>query len=85
MIAAAVAIGVLLVTAWLGVMGALALWATTVGVSRPITLLAIVALNLILSAFLYLAIRRKSLSLGFPATLRTLAPMRTRIDEAKAS
>jgi hypothetical protein len=72
MIAAAVGIGLLLVAAWLGLMGALVLWLAGVGVAPGLAMIAVVVLNLLAALIPYNLIRRRSRSLGFPATLRSL-------------
>jgi len=75
MVTAAVVIGVLLVTAWLGVMAAAALGLIGRLDFAPATsVLVLAALNLLLALFAYRFLRRQSLSLGFPATLRSLTP-----------
>jgi len=72
MIAAAVAIGLLLVTAWLGLMGALIWWLVGAGVAPAFGMIVLVVLNLLAALIPYNLIRRRSRSLGFPATLRSL-------------
>jgi len=74
MIATAVVIGVLLVTAWLGVMATAALSLISVGIAPATSVLLLAALNLVVALFAYRFLRRLSLSLGFPATLRSLTP-----------
>ncbi len=74
LIAAAVVIGVLLVTAWLGVMATAALSLTSLGFAPATSVLLLAALNLVVALFAYRFLRRQSLSLGFPATLRSLTP-----------
>ena len=74
MIAAAVVIGVLLVTAWLGVMATAALSLIGVGFAPATSVLLLAALNLVVALFGYRFLRRQSLGLGFPATLRSLTP-----------
>lgn len=74
MVAAAVVIGVLLVTAWLGVMAAATLSLTRLDFAPATSVLLLAALNLLVALFAYRFLRRQSLSLGFPATLRSLTP-----------
>jgi len=72
MIAAGVLIAALLVSAWLGLMGAAVLWLVDMGVAATIALLVAVSANLLLALFLYYVIRRLSRHLQFPATLRSI-------------
>lgn len=74
MVAAAVVIGVLLVTAWLGVMAAAALSLISLNFAPATSVLLLAALNLLVALFACRFLRRHSLSLGFPATLRSLTP-----------
>jgi len=73
-VAAAIGIGVLVASAWLGLMAAGALALIGLGVAPIVAMLIGVAFNLIALLVPYAMIRRKSLDLGFPATLRTLQP-----------
>jgi hypothetical protein len=75
MIAAGLGIAVLLVTAWLGLMGAAVLWLSSIGVRASIAILFAVAANLGFAVILYQLIRRQSRHLQFSATLRSLRPM----------
>jgi Putative Actinobacterial Holin-X, holin superfamily III len=72
MVGAAIGIALLLVTAWLGLMGALVLWLIGIGLAPGVAMLALAALNLVAVLVPYLLIRRSSRRLGFPATLRSL-------------
>jgi Putative Actinobacterial Holin-X, holin superfamily III len=72
MVAAAIGIALLLVTAWLGLMGALVLWLISSGSAPMVAMLALAALNLLVVLVPYLLIRRGTRRLGFPATLRSL-------------
>jgi hypothetical protein len=72
MIAAGLGISVLLITAWLGLMGAAVLWLNSIGVRASIAILIAVAANLGLALILYHLIRRQSRHLRFSATLRSL-------------
>ena len=75
MIAAGVMIAALLVSAWLGIMGAVVLWLISHGVMASIAMLLAVAANLLLALVLYDVIRRQSRHLQFPATLRSVRPV----------
>jgi len=73
-VAAAIGIGVLVASAWLGLMAAGALALIGLGVAPVVAMLIGVAFNLIALLVPYAMIRRRSLDLAFPATLRTLQP-----------
>ena len=75
MVAAGLMVGVLLISAWLGLMGAAVLWMIAVGIAASIALLVAVAANLICALVLYGLIRRLSRHLQFPATVRSLRPV----------
>jgi hypothetical protein len=75
MIAAGVMFAVLLVSAWLGLVGAVVLGLIGIGVTASIAMLLAVATNLVFSLILYEVIRRQSRHLQFPATLRSLRPV----------
>ncbi len=75
MIGAGVMIAVLLVSAWLGLMGAVVLWLISSGVIASIAMLLAVAANVVFAVILYDVIRRRSRHLQFPATLRSLRPV----------
>ena len=77
MIGAGVMVAALLVSAWLGLMGAAVLWLINIGVIASIAMLLTVVANLVLALILYDVIRRKSRHLQFPATLRALRPLPT--------
>ncbi len=72
MIATGVMVGVLLVSAWLGLLGAMVLWLIHLGLMASIAMLLGVLVNLALAALLYRSILRQSQNLGWPATLRSL-------------
>lgn len=74
MIAAAVCIGVLLVVAWLALMGAAGLGLIGMGLEPALVLLVLAALTLALAGLLRALIRRRSRDLGLPASLRALRP-----------
>ena len=85
MAAAAVGIGVLLASAWLGLMTVGGLALIRLGVAPAIAALVAVALNLIVSWVPYQMIRARSRNLRFPATLRTLRPARAPGREREAA
>ena len=72
MIAAGLGIAVLLITAWVGLMGAAVLWLNSIGVTASIAILIAVAANLGFALILYHLIRRQSRHLQFSATQRSL-------------
>jgi hypothetical protein len=74
MVAAAVGIGVLLVSAWLGLMTAGTFALIGLGLAPIVTMLIGVAFNLAAVLVPYTVIRRKSRNLTFPATRRTMQP-----------
>lgn len=69
-----VAIGVLAVSAWLGLLGALAVLLIGLGLNAGAALLGVAALNLVAVYGLLRAIRQRSRELLFPATLNVLRP-----------
>ena len=81
MVALGVVAGVCVVATWLGLMTALAMWATAAGLSPILAVLIVALLNLALAGALVYAGVRKSDSLSFPATRRQIAGQRA----AKAS
>ena len=74
MVAAGVGIAILVVSAWLGLLGAAVLGLIAIGVNAAIAMLLAVAANLGLAALLYQVIRRQTQHLRFSATLRSLRP-----------
>lgn len=72
MIACAVASALLLVTAWLGLMGAGAVGLVALGLHPGGALLLVAVLNVAAAYLLYALIRRSSRDLRFPATVRSL-------------
>ncbi|WP_223247719.1 phage holin family protein [Sulfuriferula multivorans] len=72
MIATGVVVAVLLVSAWLCLLGAMVLWLIHVGLMASVAMLLGVLVNLALAALLYRSILRQSHHLGWPATLRSL-------------
>ena len=83
MIAAGVMIAVLLISAWLGLVGAVVLWLIGIGVVASISMLLAVAANLVLAVILYGVIRRQSRHLQFPATLRSLRPLPAKLQRSE--
>ncbi len=81
MIVAGVMVAVLLISAWLGLMGAAVLWLVSIGVMASIAMLFAVAANLVFAVILHELIRRQSRHLQFPATLRSLRPVPGKIPE----
>jgi Putative Actinobacterial Holin-X, holin superfamily III len=73
MIAAAVAVGVLLVSVWLALVAALVWSLFELGLTPLPALLVVAALNLLAGWALVALIRRQGRNLGFPATRRSLA------------
>ncbi|MCC5887484.1 MAG: phage holin family protein [Gammaproteobacteria bacterium] len=82
MLALAVGIAVLLVGAWLTLVGAAVLALMNQGVSPMLAMLAATAVNLVAAGFVYMSLRRHGESLGWPVTLRMLKP---KAAEPKAS
>ncbi len=85
MVAAAVGIGVLLVSAWLGLMAAGTFALIDLGLAPAVAMLIGAALNLIALLVPYEMIRRKSRNLAFPATRRTMQPASPRGHESDGS
>jgi Putative Actinobacterial Holin-X, holin superfamily III len=73
MIAAAVAVGVLLVSVWLALVAALVWSLLGIGLTPLWALLSMAVLNLLAGWVLVAVIRRHGRNLGFPATRRSLA------------
>lgn len=74
MIAAGVIVAVLLVTAWLGLIGVAVLALVDSGMLASIAMLIAVAINIGVAFVLYKVIRHKSQQLRWSATLRSLKP-----------
>jgi CHASE2 domain-containing sensor protein len=72
MLAWGLAAGLLLVTAWLGIMAAIVLFLIDLGLAASLALLAVVVITLIGAGACALVIRKKSKYLRFPATVRSL-------------
>ena len=73
----AIVTAVLLVSTWLALVGAAILGLVSIGLAPTIAMLVLAAANLVLTLLGWLMLRRKSGSLGWPATLRTLKPRPT--------
>jgi hypothetical protein len=74
MIAAGVIVAVLLVTAWLGLVGAAVLALIDNGMLASIAMLLAVLVNVIVAGVLFKVIAMKSQNLRWSATLRSLKP-----------
>ena len=72
MLACAVAAGLLLVTAWLGLMAAGAVGLVALGLHPGLALMLVAALNVAAACLLFVLIRRSSRDLRFSATVRSL-------------
>lgn len=81
----AIVTAVLLVSTWLALVGAGALGLVSIGISPTAAMLLLAAANLVLALLGWLMLRRKSGSLGWPATLRTLKPRATAAREEESS
>lgn len=73
-----VIVAVLVVSAWLGLNGALILWLIDIGLIASVAMLIGVLFNIILAVIFYFAIERERHKLGWPATLRSLQPRDTK-------
>jgi len=73
-VAYGIVVGVLLVSAWLGLIAALVLWLVDRGVAASAAVLLAVLVNLVGAGVLVLLIKRTSQALKFPATVRALKP-----------
>ena len=74
MMAAAVMMAILLVSAWLGLVAAAVFGMMAAGMAPGWAMLVAVAANLLVAAGLYFLIRHKRQDLAFPATIRNLRP-----------
>jgi uncharacterized membrane protein YqjE len=72
MMLAGIMVAFLLSSAWMGVMVAVVLGLIENGIAASDAIMLAVAFNLLLALILIVVIRRKSRSLQFPATLRSL-------------
>ena len=82
-IAASIAIGVLGVFTWLGLMGTMVLLLVSAGVAASIAMFAATGLNIIAIAVSYRFVRDTRRILRFPATLRSLKPTSLEADDAR--
>jgi hypothetical protein len=73
MVAGGMVAGACLVATWLGLMAALAMWVTSLGLSPILAVLVVTLLNLALAGGIAFAGIRMSESLAFPATRRQIA------------
>jgi len=73
MVALGAMAAMLIVTAWLGLMGALALWAVSLGLTWISALVAVAMVNLVTAAIVVFSCVSLSRNLLFPATQRQLA------------
>jgi len=80
MVALAAMAAMLIVTAWLGLMGALALWAVSLGWTWTSTMVAIAMANLVTAAIVLFSCLSISRNLLFPATRRQLETPPTQSD-----
>lgn len=69
-----IVLSVLIICSWLGVLGAMAMWLIEQDVMISTALLLTVLLNLLGIFVVMIAIRKKSLSLRLPVTMRNLNP-----------
>lgn len=76
MVCAGVLIGVLLISAWLALLGAAVVVLIAAGLSPPLALLLAAVVNVAAAGLLYLGIRRLARNLAFPATVRSVKPDR---------
>ena len=80
MVALGAMAAILIVTAWLGLMVALALWAVSLGVTWTSAIVAISLVNLLAAAASLFVCVTMSRNLLFPATRRQLEAPPTRLD-----
>ena len=73
-IAYGIVVGVLCVSAWLGLVAALVLWLVDRGMPASAAVLLAVVVNLLGAFGFVLAIKKTSQALRFPATVRALKP-----------
>lgn len=74
MVIIAIVAAVVLVSAWLALIGSAVLALISLGLAPAIAMLLLVVANLFLGFLCWLGLRRKSHSIGWPATLRVLRP-----------
>jgi Putative Actinobacterial Holin-X, holin superfamily III len=85
MVIAGVMVAVLLVSCWLGLVGAAVLWLINEGTSPSIAVLLAVAVNLALAVVLCDRIRQQSGNLQFPWTVRGLRPTPPSLQDSEKS
>jgi hypothetical protein len=81
----AIVTAVLLVSTWLALVGAAILGLVSIGLAPTVAMLVLAAANFLLTLLGWLMLRRRSRSLGWPATLRTLKPRATAAREGISS
>lgn len=64
--------GLLLVTAWMGIMAAIVLFLVDLGLAASLSILLVVVLTLVAAGICALIVRKKSQYLRYPATMRSL-------------
>jgi len=74
MVIVAVVTAVMIVTAWLALVGSAALALIAIGLAPAFAILLLAAANLLLAFIGWQRIRHQSLSLGWPATQRAIKP-----------
>lgn len=72
MLVAGIVAAIMLVAAWLALVGAAVVVAVGAGMSPAVALVLAAALNVAAAALLYLAIRKLAMHLAFPRTVRSL-------------
>lgn len=85
MVVAGVMVAVLLVSCWLGLVGAAVLWLVSEGTAPSIAVLLAVAVNLALALILYDRIQKQIGNLQFPWTVRGLGPAPPSIQDSERS
>ena len=83
LVAIALAVGVLAVTAWLTLVTALAVWLLGEGMSWPTVLVSAAILNVLIAAVLLWVARSRVAEVPFPATLRQLSEDRDELDPTR--
>ena|GEM_PF-943182 len=84
MVATSVAVVLLLVTAWLGLVSAGVVALVEQGVTASVAILIAVAVNVVIAFLLGIAIRRQVSHLQWPATLRSLRPSSSKLTPQQA-
>lgn len=73
----AIVMAILLVSAWLALIGAALMALISIGLAPAIAMLILSAANILLAALGWVSIQRRGRALGWPATLRALKPRRS--------